>query len=112
MKNSAIYLRFIHLLKVIEASQVLPALEPIEHQILQIIALANLRRERLSVKDLMGMPEIASPATVHKNIKSMREKGWIYLEDTEDARRKQLRLTPQALTHFDKLGIAVKKAIK
>jgi hypothetical protein len=42
----------------------------------------------------------------------MREKGWLQLTDTEDARRKQIELTPAALKHFDKLADAFAKAAK
>jgi hypothetical protein len=34
----------------------------------------------------------------------MREKGWLTLTDTEDARRKQIELTQAALQHFDRLS--------
>ena len=42
----------------------------------------------------------------------MREKGWILLTDTEDARRKQLELTQAALIHFDKLSKCLVQAVK
>jgi hypothetical protein len=34
----------------------------------------------------------------------MREKGWIMLADTDDARRKQIELTHDAWLHFDRLS--------
>jgi len=49
---------------------------------------------------------------LHGRLKSMREKGWIRLEETEDARRKQLELTTAALTHFDKLARCLIQAAK
>jgi DNA-binding MarR family transcriptional regulator len=111
MKNSSIYLRFIQLVKVLESAQPLAALAPIEHQLLEIIAIANTKQERLSVKDLMADSEVASPATIHKHIHSMVDKGWIYLAPTEDARRKQLMLTDATMKYFDKLGVAITKAV-
>ena len=105
-------MRFLQLLKVIEETEMLEMLTPVEEQMIRVIAIANDRRQRLSVKDLMSMDTIASPATIHKNLKMMREKGWIFLKDTEDARRKQLRLTPQAMSHFDRIGKAIKRSIK
>jgi CRISPR/Cas system-associated protein Csm6 len=80
--------------------QTLPALEPLEVRILEIIALARQTHERLSVKDLMSQ------------LKSMREKGWISLAETEDARRKQLELTHAALLHYDKLAKCMMQAAK
>ncbi len=92
----------------------LPALEPLEARILELVAYAHQTQERLSVKDLMGRSDLGSPAMLHGRLKSMREKGWILLAETEDARRKQLELTQAALLHFDKLSrcmvLAVKKA--
>ena len=108
---SDMYLRFIHIVKTIESAQALPLLEPIEQKILEIVSLKNMNEERLSVKDLMSYAEIASPATMHKHIHAMVDKGWILLAPTEDARRKQLMISNATIKHFDKLGNAMKKAV-
>jgi len=112
MKHSAIYLRFIELMKALESTQPLPALAPIEQKLLEIITIANTKEQRLSVKDLMGDSDLASPATIHKHIHAMVEKGWIRLAPTEDARRKQLVLTNATMRYFSKLGTAMTKATK
>ena len=49
---------------------------------------------------------------MHKNIHLLVKKRWIYLEDTEDARRKQLQITSEGMRYFAKLGVAVQKSIK
>ena len=108
---SEMYLRFIHIVKTIESAQALPLLEPIEQKILEIVSLKNRNEERLSVKDLMSYSELASPATMHKHIHSMKDKGWIFLAPTEDTRRKQLMMTTAAIKHYDKLGNAMKKTV-
>jgi DNA-binding MarR family transcriptional regulator len=90
----------------------LPPLEPLEERILELVAYARQKKERLSVKDLMGKRELGSPAMLHGRLKSMREKGWIALAPTEDARRKQLELTPASLQHFEKLSKLMSKAVK
>ena len=107
-----IYLRFLQLAEAVRGLPSLPALEPLEERILEIIAHARLKQERLSVKDLMGKRELGSPAMLHGRLKSMREKGWILLAETEDARRKQIELSKAALTHFDKLSKCILKAAK
>ncbi len=112
MKSSQIYLRFIALSKVIEKSSILPVLDPIEERMLNVIAMANTNKERLSVKDMMSKSDISSPATMHKNIQSLISKGWIFLEETSDARRKQLQLTKETLKYYTKLGHALEKSIK
>ena len=50
--------------------------------------------------------------TIHKNIKELIKKRWIYLEATEDARRKQLQITAKGMRHFAKLGSAIQKLHK
>lgn len=98
-----IYLRFLQLAEALRGLPALPSLDPLEERILGLIARAG-DDERLSVRDMMSKDELGSPATVHSRLKSMREKGWIMLSDTEDARRKQVELTQAALLHFDKLS--------
>ena len=111
-KSTSAYLRFLHLAKAIKEVPLLPGLEPIEEKILEIIADAHVTRARLSVKDLMNKSELGSPAMLHGRLQSMRDKGWINLAQTEDARRKQLELTPASLAHFEKLSKIMSKAVK
>jgi SOS-response transcriptional repressor LexA len=99
-----IYLRFLQLTEAIRGLPSLPALDPLEERILALVARAGQKKERLSVRDMMAREELGSPATLHSRLKSMREKGWIMLTDTEDSRRKQIELTQAALLHFDKLS--------
>ncbi len=111
-KSTSAYLRFLHLAQAIKEVPLLPGLEPIEEKILEIVADAHLMKARLSVKDLMNKSELGSPAMLHGRLQSMREKGWIALAPTEDARRKQLKLTPASLQHFEKLSKLMSKAVK
>jgi DNA-binding IclR family transcriptional regulator len=97
-------LRFLQLAEALRGLPSLPALDPLEERILELIARASQTQERLSVRDMMARSELGSPATLHARLKSMREKGWIMLTDTEDTRRKQVELTQAALRHFDKLS--------
>ncbi|TCF97203.1 MarR family transcriptional regulator [Paraburkholderia strydomiana] len=113
MKRPAdIYLRFLQLTEALRGLPALPALDPLEEKILEFVARTMQKSDRLSVRDLMAQSQLGSPATLHARITSMREKGWIALSDTEDARRKQIELTSAALRHFDKLGEAFAKAAK
>lgn len=104
-----LFIRFMQLARAVDAASSLEILEPIEERVLRVIALANFKKQRLSVKDLMNNFELASPATTHKIIHSMIEKDWIELAETEDSRRKQVQLTPRAIRHFDQIGKAAKK---
>ncbi|MGF6409558.1 winged helix-turn-helix domain-containing protein [Paraburkholderia sp. MM5482-R1] len=107
-----IYLRFLQLTEALRGLPTLAALDPLEERILEFVARATQTKNRLSVRDMMAQGELGSPATLHARITSMREKGWLQLTDTEDARRKQIELTPAALKHFDKLADAFAKAAK
>lgn len=107
-----IYLRFLKLAEAVRGLPSLPPLDPLEEQILQLVARTNQAQERLCVRDLIGTAELGSPATLHSRLKSMRAKGWITLADTEDARRKQVELTSAALTHFDKLSECLVQATR
>ncbi len=107
-----IYMRFLQLAEAIRGLPSLPSLDPLEERILALVARAGQQRERLSVRDMMAKEDLGSPATIHGRLKSMREKGWIMLTDTEDARRKQIELTQAALLHFDKLSKCMMQATK
>ncbi|MYN47058.1 winged helix-turn-helix domain-containing protein [Pseudoduganella sp. FT93W] len=105
-----IYMRFLQLAEALRGLPSLPPLDPLEERILAIVAKASQEEERLSVRDMMGKKELGAPATVHSRLTSMREKGWLILTDTEDARRKQVELTQDALKYFDKLSKCMVKA--
>ena len=107
-----IYLRFLQLTDAIRGLPSLSPLDPLEERILAWVARASQAGERLSVRDMMAKDELGAPATIHGRLKSMREKGWITLADTEDARRKQVELTEDALRHFAQLSRALVKAAK
>jgi hypothetical protein len=106
-----IYLRFLQLTEALRGLPSLPSLDPLEERILELVARSGQTKERLSVRDMMAKSELGSPATLHARI-TMRDKGWIMLSDTEDARRKQIELTQAALRHFDKLSECLVKAAK
>lgn len=107
-----IYLRFLRLAESIKGLPTLQALDPLEERILGLIATTNDAKERLSVRDMIAQSEFGSPTMLHRRLKSMRAKGWITLSDTEDARRKQLALTPAALKHFDSLSHCLLQAVQ
>ncbi len=108
MKTLEIYMQFLELEKNIDKRNSLSLLNPEEKSILKHIALSNVRNERLGIKDMMFKSNFYSPSHMHIKIHSLVNKGWIYLQETEDGRRKQLQLTLEALKYFDKLGLAIK----
>lgn len=99
-----IYLRFLNLVEALKGLPSLPPLDPVEERILAHIARLRQTGESLSVRQTMALAELGSPATVHTRLTAMRKKGWVQLDDTEDARRKNVQLTQAALDHFDRLS--------
>jgi hypothetical protein len=110
--SAEVYLRFLQLSEAIRGLPALPPLDPLEERILAWVARAGRSEERLSVRDMMAHAEFGAPATIHARLKSMREKGWILLADTEDARRKQIELTRGALQHYARLSRCLVRAAK
>lgn len=111
-KPAETYLRFLQLAAAIRSLPSLPALDPLEERLLNLIACANQRNERLSVRDIMAKDDLGSPATIHSRLKAMRKGGWIMLTDTEDSRRKQIELTNEAFRHFEKLSKCMVRAVR
>lgn len=105
-----LYLRFLNLTEALRGLPSLPALDPLEQRILELVARAGQASTRLCVRDLLARDELGAPATIHTRLKSMREKGWLTLSDTDDSRRKQVELTQAALSYFDQLSAAMVKA--
>lgn len=106
------YIRFLELAELIKSMPTLPALDPLEERILNLVARSSIAQERLGVRDMLKRDELGSSTTIHGRLKSMREKGWIQLADTEDARRKQIELTDAALRHMAHLARCMEKAVQ
>jgi DNA-binding MarR family transcriptional regulator len=110
--REAVYLRFLELAAAIRGLPGLPALDPLEERILILVASLGRAGQSLSVRELMQQSELGSPATIHARLKSMRQKGWLRLADTEDARRKHVEPTRDALKHFARLSDAMVAATR
>ena len=111
MKTAQIYLNFLALSMDLKNSTSLPSISPMEVKILELVGIANKNNERLSIKDLYENSGIATSSTIFLKIHSLEKKGWLYFEETVDIRRKQVKLTDDALKYFNKRGKAIDKAI-
>jgi DNA-binding MarR family transcriptional regulator len=112
IEYSDVYLRFLQMAEAIRGLPSLPPLDPLEERILTLVARAGNQEDRLCVRDMMAKEQLGAPATIHTRLKSMRAKGWIVLSDTEDARRKQIELTQEAVRYFDRLSKCMMQAAK
>jgi len=111
MKTAQIYFNFLAISMNLANSTSLPSISPLEEKILELVGIANKNNQRLSIKDLYENSGIATSSTIFLKIHSLEKKGWLYFEDTIDVRRKQVKLTDEALKYFNKLGKAMDKAI-
>ena len=114
MKNAASekYFCFVELAKKAEKVTNLSPLLADEEKIVNFIAVANAKGERLSVTDILARRELAPTMTMQRKLKALMQKGWIFHEPTEDGRRVQLQLTDKTLAHFSKLSKAMQKVAK
>ena len=104
------YLDFLCLRRSLREATSLPALDPLEERLGEMIALASASGQRFSVSELINTQELGSPTTLHMRLTSLRAKGWIQLAYTKDARRRQLQLTADGLNYMDKLAKCMMKA--
>lgn len=96
------YLRLLNLVSAVQRSQ--PALDPIEERLLNRMATAWHRGEKVSVTEAMEAQEGLAPATVHRRLKRLRDKGLITLATDEgDQRMRYIEPTAQALRYFAEL---------
>jgi len=96
------YLRLLNLVSAVQRCQ--PALDPIEERLLNRMATAWHRGEKVSVTEAMEAQEGLAPATVHRRLKRLRDKGLITLATGEgDQRMRYIEPTPQALRYFAEL---------
>ena len=110
--TSNAYLDFLCLRRSLREATSLPALDPLEERLVEMIALASEPGQRFSVSELINIQELGSPTTLHTRLTSLRAKGWIQLAYTEDARRRQLQLTADGLSYMDKLAKCMMKALQ
>lgn len=112
-KLNDLYLRFLNQKQAVETATGAGLLDDIEERLLQIVAQAHLENADLSVTDLMQRTEIASPATLHKRLQSLRESDLISIEPVPNAYpRKSVTLTTRAVNYYNKLATEMKKAAR
>lgn len=108
-----IYLQFLELATALREGPNGDALEPVDIQILQELVLCWRRGAPLHVREAMHLSNIASPATLHKRIKKLRDLGLITAARNDtDARSRSLVPTDLALKHFSELGSTLLKVAK
>lgn len=106
--GSMVYLRLLNLVGAIQRRQ--PALDPIEERLLNRMAAAWHRGDKVTVTEAMDTQEGLAPATVHRRLKRLRDKGLISLAtDEHDQRLRYIEPTPAALRYFAELDACLKQ---
>ncbi|MBU3652109.1 MAG: winged helix-turn-helix transcriptional regulator [Limnohabitans sp.] len=111
MTTKNAYLRFLNLLRGVEASLLPPTLDSTAKALLERIACQHALGNPLTITEAMALGEVASPATIHRKIDDLRVAGLVDTEFQGDNRRtKYLTPTPRARKYFDKVNALLPRA--
>ena len=103
--------KYINYLEILDKSNRQLDIDAIDELLLNVIAKANYEQHILNVKDMLGLKEIASQATIHGRLKKLVEKKLISLKGNGvDGRIKEVMLTKLATKRFELLSKAIQKA--
>ena len=107
------YLKFFELTKGISLLEKFPSMTPLSKIILDHVALNERQSNPLSVRQLIAIDAIASPATIHKHLSRLRKSGYVgVVINKMDKRTKPLVLTPLGHQYIDALSKAIQKSLK
>jgi DNA-binding MarR family transcriptional regulator len=105
------YINFLNLLSAISLLEKFPSMTPLSKLILDQVARHEASGKPLTVRQLIGHQEIASPATLHKHLARLRDSGYITTQtDDLDKRTKYLLLSSIGQEYIQKLSKAIVKA--
>ena len=98
------YLKFLNLMEAVKGLPTFPAIDAVEERLLNTFAVLWQHGVRVTVLQSMEMLQDASPATVHRRLKTLRKKGFIALDvDVTDNRVKYVVPTPLTNQYFAEL---------
>lgn len=109
-KSQEIYLRYLDFLNAMESSPDNILLDFGELQLLNAIALKIHHGESLKIGDVTLMRDLASPATLHSRLKSLKEKKLISFMLGDDDRSRYVMPSDLAYKYFDQVGKLIAKA--
>ena len=111
MTHKNAYLRFLNLLRGVEASLLPPNLDSTAKALLERIACQHSQGEPLTITEAMALQDIASPATIHRKIDDLRIAGLVDTEfQGENRRTKYLTPTTRARKYFEKVNALLPRA--
>lgn len=102
---AAAYFRFLQLAKAVQALPEGMDMDANESALLEAVVLRWHEGQAMTVREAIHLAHLGSPATLHKRITRLRQKGLLdNMSEPGDRRAKFLVPTPQALDYFDRLG--------
>ena len=107
------YLNFVQLAQGISQLEKFPSMTHLSKIILDHVALNERQEHPLSVRQLITIDAIASPATIHKHLSRLRKSGYVgVVINKMDKRTKPLVLTLLGHQYIDALSKALQKSLK
>ena len=104
-KAASTYLKFLNLVQAVRAESSFPAVDPVEERLLNHFAAAWHSGNPLTVVEAMNKLSDLSPATVHRRLTALRNKGLVTFEiDPADKRIKYVVGTDIATAYFAQLS--------
>ncbi len=111
--SSGIYLKFLNLVRALDRAPVFPALDANEERLLNQLAAVWEADKSITVVETMNMATEMSPTTVHRRLKTLRQKGIIDLTiDADDNRIKYVVPTATTNAYFTQLSNCLLAAAK
>ena len=104
-KAASTHLKFLNLVQAVRSDPNFPTIDPVEERLLNHFAAAWHAGSPLTVVEAMTKLSDLSPATVHRRLTALREKGFVTFEaDPTDKRVKYIVGTDAAADYFARLS--------
>lgn len=111
--QSSTYAKFLNLVQAIRELPTFPKLDPLEERLLNQLASQWHAGVRITVLEAMQMSADVSAATVHRRLKTLRQKGMIALAEHEtDNRIRYIVSTDLTTKYFAKMGQCLDLALR
>ena len=109
---SEIYFQYIESLSSLKHSNQFQALDSMELELLNEIAITWKHGKPLLVNEAISLNEIGSRATLHARIKNLRKKGYVDFHTDIDGRKKIIKPTILAMSYFSSVANLLSTAVE
>jgi DNA-binding MarR family transcriptional regulator len=107
-RYSVVYLKFLNLYQATRETPLFSSIDPVEERLLGMLASLWHQGKKITVLQAMSLPANISSTTLHRRLVSLRSKGLIALQVSEnDNRVKYIISTELTQKYFAALGRAL-----